>query len=413
MSYQVTNLVDHFFREEYGKAVSYLTSKYGFNNLELAEDSVQEALYKAMKSWPYGQIPNNPTGWIITVASNKMIDHFRRSAHMDGADMIPEKTTNTIEVELETIQDDVVKMMFACCHPVLSTEYQIILTLKILGGLSIREIARALLKKEETVAKSYTRAKKKFQNENIQLSLPGSPEIKNRLRTVLHIIYLLFNEGYKTTEGDSLMQQGLCSEAIRLNGILLDNEACDISVTNSLMSLMYFHSSRFNARVNENGELITLKNQDRTKWDTELIAKGVRSLEQATQGSFLNEFYVQAAISGLHCEAKTYEETNWKEILGLYNTLLRLRPTAIIRLNRSVALAKATSADEALEDLKAIESDSQMKEYHLFHTIKAEFLHEIGNTSAAVISLKKAITLTNNQAEIAHLTKKLTALGRG
>lgn len=411
MSDQVTHLVDHFFREEYGKAVSYLTAKYGSGNLELAEDSVQEALYKAMKSWPYSQIPANPTGWIITVASNKMIDHFRREARMDGAEMIPEKEGNTIEVEMDSIKDDVVKMMFACCHSSLSTEYQIILTLKILGGLSIREIARALLKKEETIAKSYTRAKKKFQQEQIALELPSSAEIKNRLRTVLHIIYLLFNEGYKTTEGDTLIQKGLCNEAIRLTDILLESEACNISMTHSLMALMYFHSSRFDSRIDETGQLVTLENQDRSKWDEALIEKGVKTLDEATKGSFLNEFYIQASISGLHCIAKTYEQTNWKEILGLYDTLLLINPSPIIRLNRTVALAKANSAAEALEDLKLLESNAQMQEYYLFHAIKGEFMSEVGESEKAVECLERAITLTSNETEIAHLRKKIERMG--
>jgi len=411
MTDQVTHLVDHFFREEYGKAVSYLTAKYGASNLELAEDSVQEALYKAMKSWPYGQIPTNPTGWIITVASNKMVDHLRRESRVDGADMIPEKEGNFIEVELETIKDDVVKMMFACCHSSLSTEYQIILTLKILGGLSIREIARALLKKEETVAKSYTRAKKKFQSEAIALELPGRAEIRIRLRTVLHIIYLLFNEGYKTTEGDTLIQKGLCKEAIRLTNILLESEACNISMTNALMALMLFHSSRFESRVNEQGELVTLENQDRSKWDLGLIEDGLNSLELATQGSFLNEFYVQAAISGTHCKADTYEETNWKEILGMYNVLLQINPTSIVRLNRAVALAKANSPWEALKELRLLESDNQMQEYYLFHAIKGEFLQEVGESAAALKALNRAIALTSNAAEIAHLRRKLEGVG--
>jgi len=407
MSDQVTALVDHYFREEYGKAVSFLTAKYGSVNLEIAEDAVQEALYKAMQTWPFSQTPKNPSGWIITVASNKMIDHFRKNSRLEYAELIPESDGNFLDMELETIKDDVVKMMFACCHPSLSAEYQIILTLKILGGLSIREIARSLLKKEETVAKSYTRAKKKFQKANIQLTLPAQPEITNRLNTVLHIIYLLFNEGYKTTEGDTLLKIGLCKEAIRLNGILLENATCNISMTNALMALMYFHSSRFNSRVDENGDLVTLENQDRTKWDTELIAKGLDSLERATKGSFMNEFYLQAAISGLHCMTKKYSDTNWKEILELYNLLLRIKPTDIVRLNRVVALFKAKSAEEGLMELKMIESSPHLKDYYLLHAIKAELLTDLKQTTPAVESLKMAISLTSNGAEIAHLKKKL------
>lgn len=407
MSEQVTKLVDHYFREEYGKAVSFLTAKYGSQHLELAEDSVQEALYKAMQTWPYAQIPKNPSGWIVTVASNKMIDHFRKTSRLDSADYIPDKPVETTDLNLESIQDDVVKMMFACCHPSLSTEYQIILTLKILGGLSIREIARGLLKKEETVAKSYTRAKKKFQEEEIQLELPSQAEIKGRLRTVLHVIYLLFNEGYKTTEGEELLKRDLCNEAIRLAKLLTEYDLTDIPMSHSLLALMYFHVSRFDARVDVEGKLVTLENQDRSKWDKEKIDQGMASLKMATSGAFLNEFYVQAAISGMHCEAKTYSDTQWNEILRMYDTLLRIQPSSIVRLNRAVALAKARSAAEALQEIQALEKVGELDSYYLFHAIKGDLLLEVGDLTGGRVAIAKAIALTNNGAEKEHLRKKL------
>lgn len=407
MSDKVTELVDHYFREEYGKAVSYLTAKYGSNNLELAEDSVQEALFKAMQTWPYSNIPNNPSGWIVTVASNKMIDHFRKSSRMDGSDFIPERPVETKDLDLESIQDDVVKMMFACCHPSLSTEYQIILTLKILGGLSVREISRALLKKEETVAKSYTRAKRKFQSEGIQLALPSTAEIRNRLRTVLHVIYLLFNEGYKTTEGDDLVKKDLCNEAIRLATILSESEETNLSMTNSLLALMYFHSSRFGSRVDADGQLVTLENQDRNKWDQEQIQTGISFLDRATRGSFINEFYVQATISGLHCEAATFEETRWPEILELYNTLMQLNSSPIVRLNRAVALSRATSPSEALTEIEALEKVDQLCNYYLLFAIKGDLLLSLGNKSDGQKAIEKAISLTNNETEKDHLRSKL------
>lgn len=410
MSEQVTQLVDHYFREEYGRAVSYLTGKYGAHHLELAEDCVQEALYKAMQTWPYSGIPKNSGGWIVTVASNKMIDHFRKVNRVDGANSIPDKPVKEEELDLDSIQDDVVKMMFACCHHSLSTEYQLILTLKILGGLSVREISRALLKKEETIAKSFTRAKKKFQQEEIPLTLPPTSEIKNRLKTILHIIYLLFNEGYKSTEGDQLVRKELCNEAIRLAKILTESQETNISMTNSLLALMCFHSSRFASRVNEKGALVTLEFQDRSKWDQNRIAEGMRYLELATSGNFLNEFYVQAAISGLHCEAKTFDETNWSEILRLYNNLLSLNSSPVIRLNRAVALSKAGQVEQALDEIVKLGELDQMKNYYLWHAIKGELLSEVGNHEEAIASIHEAISLTDNQAEKTFLEEKITSL---
>lgn len=410
MSQQVTTLVDHFFREEYGKVVSFLTAKFGAQHLELAEDSVQETFYKAVKTWSHSSIPKNPSGWMVAVASNKMIDQLRRSSRLEGEDAIIHESSNDIEINLDSIQDDVVKMIFACCHPSLSVEYQIILILKILGGLSIKEIARALIKKEETIAKSYTRAKKKFQQEKISLELPPQVEINNRLKTVLHIIYLLFNEGYKTTAGNELIKKELCNEAIRLNKILLKNEGCNTSFSNALLALMYFHSARFESRVNINGKLLTLEFQDRSNWDKSSILEGLKYLRLATKGSFLNEYYIQATISGLHCEAIRYEDTKWSEILELYDVLLRLNPSPIVKLNRIVALSKAKSEKEALNDLSKLETNKSILNHYLFYAIKGDCLLSIGEIDQGKKSIIKAAELTNNSMEKAYLLEKIRTL---
>ncbi|MFY0650835.1 MAG: sigma-70 family RNA polymerase sigma factor [Cyclobacteriaceae bacterium] len=407
MADNFNSLIDHYFREEYGKVVSFLTSKYGTQHLELVEDSVQEALIKAVQTWPYAKAPSNPSGWIVKVASNKMIDHFRKASRVDSAEVIPDKPADATEIDLESIKDDVVKMMFACCHPTLSTEHQIILILKILGGLSVKEISRALLKKEETIAKSYTRAKAKFQKENIRLELPSASEIKSRLNTVLKVIYLLFNEGYKSTLGDDLVKRELCDEAIRLNAILLDNDDCNISMTNALMALMYFHSARFEARVDGDGKLVTLEFQNRGKWNTASIDKGKVYLQEATRGAFMNEFYIQATISGLHCEAKTYDETNWSEILELYDLMIRLNPSPIIKLNRVVAESKVKSPAEALESLELLASNDQLTGHYLFHAIKGDLLIDTGKVKAGREATLKAMSLTNNSAEKEYLRSKI------
>lgn len=409
MSDQIASMVDHYFREEYGKVVSFLTTKFGPQHLELVEDSVQEALIKAMQTWPFSSVPKNPSGWIVRVASNKMIDALRKNSRVAHEESIPEETFEE-EIDLNQIRDDVVKMMFATCHPSLSIDHQLILTLKILGGLSIREISRALLKKEETVAKSYTRAKKKFQEEGIALEFPERAEIKNRLHSVLQIIYLLFSEGYKSTEGDHLIKRDLCNEAIRLAVILSEADDTNVSITHSLLALMYFHSSRFDSRLDDDGKIVTLEFQDRSKWDHDLIQKGRQHLIKATAGSFLNEFYLQATISGFHCQAKTYHETNWPEILGLYNTLYRLNPSPIVRLNRTVALAHAESVDAALEEINLLEKDDRLSNFYLLHAIKGDLLSKAGALDASRVSLGKAVCLTDNLSEKEHLKNKIRQL---
>ncbi|MEQ8904780.1 sigma-70 family RNA polymerase sigma factor [Ekhidna sp.] len=407
---KTSQLVDHFFRTEYGKAVSHLTSKFGASNLELAEDSVQEALIKAMQTWPYSQIPDNPTGWILRVARNKMIDVLRRDQKTSHQE-VPESAVEMKEnLSFESINDDMVRMMFACCHPSLSQEYQIILTLKILGGLSIREISSSLLKKEETVAKAYTRAKKKFKQDEIKLHLPPAHEIEKRLEMVLKIIYLLFNEGYKSAEGDQLIRKELCDDAIRLNRVLLESEICNTPTTNSLMALMHFHASRFDARVDEHGDIITLEDQDRSKWDQNLISQGLIHLEHASDSPEVNEYILQAAISAVHCQAPTFEDTNWNEILRLYDLQLQLTPTPIVRLNRIIPMEKVHGPMLAYSEIEELEETNFFDEYYLFYAIKSQILQNMGEILEAKKALARAIDLTKNEREKVYLQNKLKSI---
>ena len=407
---QTSQLVDHFFRTEYGKAVSHLTSKFGASNLELAEDSVQEALIKAMQTWPYSQIPENPTGWIFRVARNKMIDQLRRNQKTNNQE-VPERAEEmSDDLSLESINDDMVRMMFACCHPSLSQEYQIILTLKILGGLSIREISSSLLKKEETVAKAYTRAKKKFKKDEIKLILPPAHEIEKRLDMVLKIIYLLFNEGYKSAEGENLIRQELCEDAIRLNRVLLESEICNTPAANALIALMHFHSSRFASRTDEAGNVITLEDQDRSKWDQELIQQGLVYLNYASEEGAINEYLIQAAISATHCRAETFEDTDWDNILSLYDLQLQVTPSPIVELNRVVALEKVHGSLLGVKEIERLEATEFFDEYYLFYAIKSEMLRKLGNLDEAKHALEKAISLTKNEKERQHLSKKLQQL---
>jgi len=409
---QASELVDHFFRTEYGRAVSYLTSKYGSTHLELAEDCVQDALIKAMQTWPYAQIPDNPTGWILRVSRNKMIDQLRRLQKTTNQELPEDSESMDENFSLEAINDDVIRMIFACCHPSLSEENQIILTLKILGGLSIREISSALLKKDETVAKAYTRAKKKFKKEEIKLVLPPAHELENRLEIVLKIIYLLFNEGYKAAEGTDLIRTDLCEDAIRLNHVLLESEICHTPAASGLMALMLFHASRFEARLDADGRAVSLQDQDRSKWDLELIQRGLAYLEETSQDPdyMRNEYLIQAAISAVHCQAPRYEDTDWKSILSLYDLQLQQSPSPIIELNRVIALEKIHGPLLGLKEVERLEATQFFEGYYLFYAIKSEMLQKMGHDEEAKAALETAITLTQNEIEKAYLESKLEGL---
>lgn len=404
---EVSGLVDHFFRNEFSKAVSFLTNRFGSEMLELAEDAVQEALYKAMQTWPYQTVPDNPTGWIIKVAGNKILDQLRRNQKVNYREEVPDHDFEELKLTDGEFNDDMIRMIFACCNPQLSLEYQLILTLKILGGLSVREIASALLKKEETIAKSYTRAKKKFRDENMTLELPEGADIEERLQRVLKVIYLLFNEGYKSTESDQLIRKDLCLDAIRLCELLLANESTNTSHTRSLLSLIYFHCSRFDARVSDDGKIIPMEKQDRSKWTLPFISRGNTFLASVSDNESQNEYFLQAAISGVHCNAQSYEETRWDIILHLYNNLLRINHNPIVALNRIVALEKVEGAKNALEELTKLESDSSLEKNYLLYAIKSEIFASLGQKEEAVKLLERSVALASNPNEKAFLQEKI------
>jgi len=325
---------------------------------------------------------------------------------------VPEKSEEVNdEISLDTMNDDMVRMMFACCHPSLSSEYQIILTLKILGGLSVREIASALVKKEETIAKGYTRAKKKFKVEEINLQLPPANEIESRLNMVLKIIYLLFNERYKAAEGPELIREDLCEEAIRLNKVLLDNEICNTPAANGLMSMMLFQVARFPARVNAKGQIISLEDQDRSLWNRELINLGLEYLERASDTEEMSEYVIQAAISAVHCQSRSFEETNWNNILNMYDLHLKLNNNPIIELNRIIPLQKVHGSLLAFKEMERLEATGFFEEYYLFYAIKAKILEDIGDTDTCRKTYEQALKFAKNEKEKTYLADKISRLG--
>lgn len=411
---ETSQVVDHFFRHEYGRVSAFLVRKFGADQIELIEDAVQESLYKAVKLWPFSGIPQNPSGWITRAAQNKLIDDLRRVQRFDKKIKVileeAEKEELPDDVRLTTeLKDDLLRMMFACCRPEISEEYQIVLVLKILCGFSNQEIALALFKSEDAVAKAYLRSKDKLKETGFLAQVPTGYELNNRLENLLRIIYLLFNEGYKASHGELLVRKELCFEAIRLTSHILDHASLPSHHANSLMALMHFQASRFESRINDEGMLLTLKEQDREKWDRDLIAKGLRYLDKATEAEVISEYFLQASIAGVHCFAKDFESTNWQSILKLYNLLLKINSSKIISLNRIVASAKVNGAQIALNELEELK-DEKLECYYLFHAIQADLFIELTQFDKAKEAYLKASTLAENELEINYLNNRARGL---
>lgn len=408
-------LVEHVFRHEYGKIISFLAHKFGPSHLETIEDGVQEALIKAMQVWGYNEPPKNPTAWLLRVANNKVIDNLRRDKKITNDDSVPEYDNSRQSKHDEVYLDDIIndsqlKMIFACCHPSLSQEYQIILSLKLIGGFGNKEIARALLKKEETVAKSFTRAKKKLKANVETLDIPIELGLKSRLNIVLKIIYLLFSEGYTTSSGESLIKRDICLEAIRLALLLSQNKYCDQPETHALISLMCFHTARFNARIDSNGDMVDLEHQNRALYDLELIRIAIQHLKRAEVDEHPSEYHMQAAIAYCHSTAKSFANTDWQSILRLYDLQLQKQYSPIVQLNRIVPFYKVHGAKKAMQELQRYEKSPHFIANALFYAIKAELLSDSKNLDSSKRALKNAIELTQNELERKHLKKKLYKL---
>lgn len=404
--------IDHIFRHEYGKIIAILVHKFGPQKLEKIEDVVQDAFLKAMQVWGYQETPKNPTAWLLRVASNGLIDVFRKEKKLQETDDIQsffgKNSENQEELTLQnTIQDSQLKMIFACCNPSLSTENQIILSLKLIGGFSNKEISRALLKKEDTVAKSFTRAKKKFKESVKTLEIPVEMNLTSRINTVVKVIYLLFTEGYTASTGEVVIKRDICYEAIRLALLLSEFKSTNISEVHALLSLMCFHTSRFDARTDKNGELIDLENQDRTKYDQELIQIGMNHFYQAKEKKYSNpSYFLQAAVSYYYCSASSFEKIDWKSILELYDLQVKYSDSPIIRLNRIIPLYKVYGLKVGLETLLSMNRTSEFDNHGLFHSIKAEILKEMNEKVEAKKALEIAIQYTKNEVHKKHLIKK-------
>jgi len=390
-------------------------NKFGPSHIESIEDAVQDALLKAMQVWGYKELPDNPTSWLLRVANNGFIDTLRRKNkivmkeryHDDGSE------GDSIEISLEnTISDSQLKMIFACCHPSLSADYQIILSLKLIGGFGNREIANALLKKEETVAKYFTRAKQQLKETITTLDIPLEIGLRSRTNIVMKVIYLMFSEGYAPSSGFFIIKKDICLEAIRLAILLSENKYCNLPDVHALIALMCFHAARFEARVDENLELVDLENQERKKYNRDLIYIGIKHLEEAsTAVQSPSSYHLEAAVSYYHCVAKSFKDTDWTSILRLYDLQLQRQYSPIVQLNRIVPFYKVYGANEAMTELGKFKKATGDVRNALFYALKAELYSKLNDKKGAEMALTKAMNLTKNELEKRHLEKKLNKLG--
>ncbi len=410
---QNNEIIEHVFRHEYGKIIALLTHKYGPSNIEKIEDSVQEALLKAMQVWAFQKIPKNPTSWLLKVSGNKLIDRLRKDKKKvlqnDFTDLKTGINIGQNEFLLNnTINDSQLKMIFACCNPVLSVEYQLILSLKLVSGFSNKEISKILLKKEETIAKSATRAKKKFKEQVKTLDIPIEMGLSSRVKNVLKVIYLMFSEGYKANFGEIIIKRDICFESIRLALLLLENKNTKSPEVYALISLMCFHASRFDARIDQNNELVDLEHQDRNKYNRKLIALGIEHLELATnERKTPSSYHLQAAVSYYHCVAPNFKKTDWKSILHLYDLQLKQNYSPILELNRIIPFFKLYGAEKGLIEIKKLDKKSTTLKNSLYYSIKSEIYNNVNDTVNFKIAINKAIKLTRNEMEKKYLIKKL------
>jgi len=388
--------------------VSVLTKIFGLKNIEVAEDIVQDTLLKALESWKLSGIPENPSAWLMAAAKNKTIDFLRREKRHAKytAEVSPLlKSEYTLGYTIKNyfsdneIKDDQLRMMFVCCHPDLNEESQIALILKTLCGFSVHEIAKAFLSSDETISKRLYRSKEKFRNGDIRFELPPQQETGKRLDSVLKTLYLLFNEGYNSTHSEKLIREDLVEEAIRLCAMLSDHTTGDQPQTFALLALMYFHAARLSSRLNDDGDILLLKDQDRTRWKKEFIRAGIQYLEKASTGNTISTYHFEAAIAYEHCTAETYERTNWKNILHYYDGLLAITSSPVTALNRAIALCEIAGHDAALEEMFGIEKTGSLKGYYLLPAAIGDMLLRKNEMEKARAYFEKALLLTASPHE--------------
>ena len=406
-----TTQIEKTFREEHGRVLAALISQLG--DFELAEDALQDAVVNALERWQMDGVPRNPGAWLLTVAKRRAIDRLRHSAPLErNALLLDPESIPAPQEEPEmddSIPDERLKLMFTCCHPALAFEAQVALTLHTLGGLSTPEVARAFLVPVPTMAQRLARARRKIREAGIPYRVPPAELLPERLDALLAVIYLIFNEGYAASSGDTLTRQELCGEAIRLGRVLV-HLLPQSAEARGLLALMLLHDSRREARLNEAGELVLLNEQDRSRWDKAKIEEGIAVLDEALALYDPGPYQVQAAISALHAEVPTAAATDWQQIVALYDTLRRMTPSMVVEVNRAVAVAMTRGPQAGLDLLLRLED--QADSYYPYHAARADLLRRTNQREAAADAYQRTIELCGNPAERAHLQRQLDQLLR-
>jgi len=397
--------VDGVFIEEYARAVAILVRLFG--DIDLAEEAVQDAFAKAVEMWPLTGRPPSPAGWIVTTAKRRAIDRLRRESSRDErhAQAVLLRATDEPEPLLDGLVDDRLRLLFTCCHPALALNVRVALTLRLLGGLTTAEIARAFLVSEPTMAQRLSRAKAKIRDAGIPYRVPEEADLPDRLDAVAAVVYLIFTEGYSASSGDRLVRDDLCAEAVRL-GRLLHALMPDEPEVMGLLALMVFIESRRSTRTSPEGDLVLLADQDRRQWDRRLIEEGRALVRACLSRNRPGPYQIQAAINAVHSDAETAAETDWRQILRLYDHLLVISPTPVVALNRAVAVAEVEGPGRAL----ALVDELPLAGFHVFHAVRADLLRRLDRTNEAVLAYDAALAVTTNAAEEKFLRRHRDAL---
>ena len=401
---EMPQVVENLFRREWGKMVATLTRILGIEHLELAQDVVQQALVRALQTWPYYGVPENPSAWIMRVSRNLALDQLRRETtfrnkETDIAGFFAQQTPGDLEPSTDEITDDSLRMMFVCCHPQIPREAQVALALRTLCGFSVAEIASAFLTTEAAIAKRLTRAKQRIRAAHIAFEIPVGEELTARLTGVLQTLYLVFNEGYKASVGERLVREELCQEAIRLTQLLTGHTAGNKPHCHALLALMFLNAARFPARTDAEGNILRLKEQDRSHWNRPMIARGMFHLAQSASGLEISVYHLQAGIAACHCATNTFEDTDWRKILSLYDRLVELDDSPVVALNRAVAVANVRGPAAGIAAVKSIRNSKGLRSYYLLYAVLGEFEERLGRLQSAASYFRQALEQTEITSE--------------